>query len=149
MKASGISSSSQVDRDEYPYAHTEEGGSNASVMQVPRSENRFHGQNLSTLVKSNNMKTGDHFPIILVPDNSKKEKQHIPIGSTVSVTEKIHPNRDVVKNIAIGATVVAILKSIGTIAEKIVPRTVTPIIVPPTISMSIEMQYQQYNDNLR
>ena len=43
LKASGISSSSQVDRDEYPYAHTEEGGSNASVMQVPRSENRSHG----------------------------------------------------------------------------------------------------------
>ena len=147
MKASGISSSSQVDRNEYP--HTEEGGSNASVMQVPRSENRFHGQYLSTLVKSNNMKIGDHFPIILVPDNSKKEKQHIPIGSTVPVTEKIHPNRDVVKNIAIGATVVAIFKSIGTIAEKIVSRTVTPIIVPPTTSMSIEMQYQQYNDNLR
>ena len=77
MKASGISSSSQVDRNEYP--HTEEGGSNASVMQVPRSENRFHGQYLSTLVKSNNMKIGDHFPIILVPDNSKKEKQHIPL----------------------------------------------------------------------
>ena len=74
LKASGISSSSQVDRDEYPYAHTEEGGSNASVMQVPRSENRSHGQYLSTLVKSNNMKTGDHFLIILVPDNSKKEK---------------------------------------------------------------------------
>ena len=110
LKASGISSSSQVDRDEYPYAHTEEGGSNASVMQVPRSENRSHGQYLSTLVKSNNMKTGDHFLIILVPDNSKKEKQHIPIGSTVPVTEKIHPNRDVVKNIAIGTTVVAFLK---------------------------------------
>ena len=26
---------------------------------------------------------------IKVPDNSKKEKQHIPIGSTVPVTEKI------------------------------------------------------------
>lgn len=95
------------------------------------------------------MKTGDHFLIILVPDNSKKEKHHIPIGSTVSVTEKIHSTRDVVKNIAIGATVVAILKSICTIAGKIVSRTVTPIIVPPTTSMSIEMQYQQYNDNLR
>ena len=46
------------------------------------------------------MKIGDHFPIILVPDNSKKEKQHIPFGSTVPDTEKIHPNRDVVKNIA-------------------------------------------------
>ena len=91
MKASGISSSSQVDRNECPYAHTEEGGSNASVMQVPRSENRFHGQYLSTLVKSSNMKTGDHFSIILVPDNSKKEKQHIPIGSTVPVTEKYIP----------------------------------------------------------
>lgn len=56
------------------------------------------------------MKTGEHFLIILVPDNSKKEKQHIPIGSTVPVTEKIHPNRDVVKNIAIGTTVVAFLK---------------------------------------
>jgi hypothetical protein len=56
------------------------------------------------------MKTGDHFLIILVPDNSKKEKQHIPIGFTVPVTEKIHPNRDVVKNIAIGTTVVAFLK---------------------------------------
>ena len=95
------------------------------------------------------MKTGEHFLIILVPDNSKKEKLHIPIGSTVSVTEKIHSTRDVVKNIAIGATVVAILKSICTIAGKIVSRTVTPIIVPPTTSMSIEMQYQQYNDNLR
>lgn len=95
------------------------------------------------------MKTGEHFLIILVPDNSKKEKLHIPIGSTVPVTEKIHSNRDVVKNIAIGATVVAILKSIGTIAEKIASKTVTPIIVPPTTSMSIEMQYQQYNDNLR
>lgn len=95
------------------------------------------------------MKTGEHFLIILVPDNSKKEKLHIPIGSTVPVTEKVHSNRDVVKNIAIGATVVAILKSICTIAGKIVSRTVTPIIVPPTTSMSIEMQYQQYNDNLR
>ena len=95
------------------------------------------------------MKTGEQFIIILVPDNSKKEKLHISIGSTVPVNKKIHSNRDVVKNIAIGATVVAILKSIGTIAEKIVSRTVTPIIVPPTTSMSIEMQYQQYNDNLR
>ena len=43
------------------------------------------------------MKTGELFLMILVPDNSKKEKRHIPIGSTVPVTEKIHPNRDVVK----------------------------------------------------
>ena len=37
------------------------------------------------------MKTGEHFLIILVPDNSKKEKLHIPIGSTVPVTEKYIP----------------------------------------------------------
>lgn len=61
------------DVDEFPYASTKQGGSNAAVNAVPRSENRSHGAYIGNIVKSNNMKLGDVFEIVLIPE-FKKEK---------------------------------------------------------------------------
>ncbi|SHL42830.1 SpvB/TcaC N-terminal domain-containing protein [Flavobacterium chilense] len=63
--------------DEYPYASTKEGGKNAAINTVPASENMSHGGYLGSLVRLNDMKTGDKFNIILVP-KPPKEPEKVP-----------------------------------------------------------------------
>lgn len=78
-------------RDEYPYACTMEGGAGASVEHVLIGDNINHGSDLGVLVQNFNMKTGDVFHIILVPDNSKKQREPVrePVFSPVPEKERI------------------------------------------------------------
>jgi len=54
--------------DEYPYASTEQGGAGASVNEVPEKENMSHGGYIGATVKLFNMKKGDKFLVVPVPD---------------------------------------------------------------------------------
>jgi hypothetical protein len=62
------------DVDEFPYASTKQGGSNAATNLVPRRENRQHGGYLGWVVTFYKMKDGDVFDIVLIPDISPEPK---------------------------------------------------------------------------
>jgi hypothetical protein len=49
--------------DEYPFASTLEGGSNASIWLVPEKENQRQGGDLSAFILLNNLKAGDRFRV--------------------------------------------------------------------------------------
>lgn len=49
--------------DEYPFASTLEGGSNASIWLVPEKENQRQGGDLSAFILLNNIKAGDRFRV--------------------------------------------------------------------------------------
>ena len=59
--AGGLIGASDINVDEYPYATTKEGGSNAAINLVPASENKSHGGYIGSLIRINKMKTGDKF----------------------------------------------------------------------------------------
>ncbi|MBR2262208.1 MAG: hypothetical protein IJ916_11000 [Paludibacteraceae bacterium] len=90
--------------DEYPYACTKEGGAGAytsnvpvlesemlgaNTMLVPESENKSHGGYIGSLIKANEMKTGDKFEIILIPD---KEKKKVPESQPVLINVPVPQN---------------------------------------------------------
>lgn len=70
---------SLLDRDEYPYATTFEGGYGASISYVEPSQNRRHGADIRWLRLGFNMKTGDVFKIILIPDEKEKNPKMDPV----------------------------------------------------------------------
>ncbi|WP_370900069.1 NucA/NucB deoxyribonuclease domain-containing protein [Chryseobacterium gossypii] len=68
-----------MQRDEYPYASTFEGGvqpdgSVAMMAYVPEAENRSQGGSLSVLYRAAGLKTGDAFMVIPVPKGSSPEE---------------------------------------------------------------------------
>lgn len=87
--AGGLIGASDINVDEYPYATTKEGGSNAATNLVPASENKSHGGYIGSLIRINKMKTGDKFNIILIEDKSdKKTPQYQPIPVCSPSTNK-------------------------------------------------------------
>jgi hypothetical protein len=61
-----------TDCDEYPYATTREGGAGASVMLVPRGENRSHGARIGQFYEGNwsnrwrvRLQDGEHFATVI------------------------------------------------------------------------------------
>jgi RHS repeat-associated protein len=96
MTESGLRPAPNVQRDEYPYASTFEGGHGANVVYVPSKENSYQGFQLGSLYKT--LKTGDPFLVIPVPESVEKDpvsqpvvapqskplKQPQGVGSTVS-----------------------------------------------------------------
>lgn len=87
--AGGLIGASDINVDEYPYATTKEGGSNAAINLVPASENKSHGGYIGSLIRINKMKTGDKFNIILIEDKSdKKTPQYQPIPVCSPSTNK-------------------------------------------------------------
>ncbi|WP_317191402.1 DUF6443 domain-containing protein [Hymenobacter guriensis] len=71
LKASGLPSRypEGLERDEYPYASTMEGGKNALVAYVPKKQNGSQGARLKQLYSQ--MKTGDKFIVLPLPDSNK------------------------------------------------------------------------------
>lgn len=51
--AGGLIGASDINVDEYPYATTKEGGSNAAINLVPASENKSHGGYIGSLIRIN------------------------------------------------------------------------------------------------
>ncbi len=75
-KANGMDgvSDGQTEVDEFPYASTKEGGSNAATNRVPRKENRQHGQYLGQVVVLNKMTMDDVFDVVMIPNPPEKNK---------------------------------------------------------------------------
>jgi RHS repeat-associated protein len=65
-----------LQRDEYPYASTREGGEGAAVAYVPAAENSTQGGELSTLYSKLN--TGDQFLVLPVPKDEEPDAQRQP-----------------------------------------------------------------------
>ena len=136
LKASGLPASSASHRDEYPYATTMEGGANASVMPVPAEENTRHGGYISSLIKANNMRTGDKFQIMLIPNNKQKEQYRIPAPSPIPVPAVRAPSpsyvtENTVRSIGIVAAGYAVLKFIDAALSRILcPIFIMPVTTP-------------------
>ncbi len=74
-----------MQRDEYPYASTEEGGTGAQVTLVPSYENSLQGGQLSLLYRL--IEDGDRFLVLPVP-KSKTHKVPYPESVPAEVQEK-------------------------------------------------------------
>ena len=79
-KAGGLTAYPDTHVDEYPYATTKEGGSNAATNIVPASENQSHGGYLGGLIRSNGMQTGDQFNIILISKEQSPQPFVVPVA---------------------------------------------------------------------
>lgn len=60
-----------LQRDEYPYASTEEGGAGAAVAYVPAAENSTQGNQLKALYSG--LDPGDHFLVLPVPKDTEPD----------------------------------------------------------------------------
>ena len=60
-----------LERDEYPYASTREGGAGASIAYVPKGENSLQGGQLSALYST--LQTGDRFLVLPVPKDKEPD----------------------------------------------------------------------------
>ena len=70
-----------LQRDEYPYASTEEGDRGASVAYVPGRENSVQGGQLSTLYSQ--LESGDNFLVLPVP-RSDTDSPRIPAAAKLA-----------------------------------------------------------------
>jgi RHS repeat-associated protein len=69
-----IPTSPNMQRDEYPYASTLQGGTGAMVQLVPSKENSLQGIHLKALYST--MKLGEDFLVLPVPNDSEEEPEH-------------------------------------------------------------------------
>jgi RHS repeat-associated protein len=79
MKGYPSRGSEGLQRDEYPYASTKEGGTGADVAYVPSKENSSQGGSLGALYKT--LKSGDGFLVLPVPRD--REPDPVPEPSPV------------------------------------------------------------------
>ena len=85
-----------LQRDEYPYASTYEGGAGAAVAYVPASENSRQGlQELTPLYKT--LSDGDAFLVLPVPKDKEPDAERQPVMSPFPV-----PSRETTRNVATG-----------------------------------------------
>lgn len=82
---------SGMQRDEYPFASTIEGGLGAAVTYVPREENNKQGQDLQRLY--NTLESGDAFLVFPVPKGKGREALPDPVSKPVQYTVPV-PNPD-------------------------------------------------------
>lgn len=68
-----------LERDEYPFASTIEGGAGANIAYVPSKENRSQGGSLGALYKT--LKSGDAFLVFPVPRDKEPETNLVPVVS--------------------------------------------------------------------
>ncbi len=61
--------------DEFPYASTYEGGTDSSIMHVPRSENESHGGALGRFYSSSGLKDGYEFRVAVVDKKVNRRKK--------------------------------------------------------------------------
>lgn len=76
-----------LQRDEYPYASTFEGGLGAEVAYVPSKENASQGGSLRALYA--NMKLGDEFLVLPVPSEREPEAEPVPVEDPVYTPDNI------------------------------------------------------------
>ena len=122
----GYSTRPGFDRDEFPYATTQEGGRGAAVNYVPSLENQSHGGSLGSFVKGNNLKSGDKFLVVLVPANNRRRPSPYTVPVTRSYKQQ-EPVDKVMGGIALGKVFSGLLN----VFEKVAQRT-TLILIPPT-----------------
>lgn len=134
----GISSIPLMDRDEFPYACTEQGGKGTSVSVVPRDQNRRHGGDLSTIIKQNKLESGDIIRVILVPNKDKKR-----------ITEKktslniVQPKPEYINWLISGK----IIKKIMSGSTRVLQR-VSPIFILP-LPLDYQIDSEWNNNNVR
>lgn len=137
-----------AERDEYPYATTIEGGVGASIEYVNPTDNQRHGKYISTIRQAYNMKTGDVFHIILVPDNRNPKKEPIgePVYSPVPERRNVPSfspapiqNPIETKDILTWGSVLAALAMLGKVLDVISSRVI--IIIMPLDPSFYQHQY--------
>lgn len=69
-----------LERDEYPFASTIEGGEGSMVAYVPTKENRSQGGSLKQLYRT--LKTGDAFLVFPVPKDQEPSTEIVPVTHT-------------------------------------------------------------------
>ena len=113
-------------RDEFPYATTQEGGKGAAVNYVPSPETKSHGGSLGSFIKENKLKSGDKFLVVLVPANNRRR----PSPYTVPVTRS-YKQQEPVDKVMEGITLGKVFSGLLNVFEKVAQRT-TLILIPPT-----------------
>lgn len=98
------------DRDEFPYACTMEGGKGASVMLVPRYENRSHGATLKALIHNRKLKTGDIIHVVLQPNQKQQEPRPVTAPSIKVPEQKTEPINPIVGGAVLGTLGVKIFQ---------------------------------------
>lgn len=99
-----------MDKDEFPYACTMEGGKGASVMLVPRYENRSHGGTLQLLIRGNKLETGDIIRVVLRPAQKQKEPRPVTAPSIKVPEPKTDPINPIVGGAMLGTLGVKIFE---------------------------------------
>ncbi|MDO4957856.1 MAG: SpvB/TcaC N-terminal domain-containing protein [Prevotellaceae bacterium] len=106
----GIPTQPLMDKDEFPYACTMEGGKGASVMLVPRYENRSHGGTLQSLIRGNKLETGDIIRVVLRPAQKQKEPRPVTAPSIKVPEPKTDPINPIVGGAVLGTLGVKIFE---------------------------------------
>lgn len=96
-----------LDRDEYPYASTKEGGKGALVNYVPLSENRSQGALLGAVESV--LKPGDAFFVMPVPKGRDPEPQPFPVTSPYPSAQPVQNGNRLNPSTVVGGVAGAIL----------------------------------------
>jgi len=98
-----------LQRDEYPYASTFEGGKGADVAYVPSNENSSQGGSLGALYKT--MKQGEGFLVLPVPKDKEPDAVPDPVPVSIPLPSAESVNR-AVKPAVTTATILTIITMI-------------------------------------
>jgi RHS repeat-associated protein len=97
-----------LQRDEYPYASTTEGGRGASIAYVPAEENSKQGLlELAPLYKTLN--PGDAFLVIPVSNENDRERQFVPVTSPQPSNQSKPKVSPVAVGTGVGAAIIWLL----------------------------------------
>jgi len=98
-----------LQRDEYPYASTEEGGEGAAVEYVPASENSKQGVQLKGLYAT--LAPGDQFLVLPVPKDEEPDAVPAPIPVPFPTGVRSNQtNRNVATGVGVGAVAYLLYK---------------------------------------
>ena len=128
MKGIPSRGSEGLQRDEYPYASTREGGTGAEVTYVPSKENSSQGGSLGALYKT--LKSGDGFLVLPVPRD--REPDAVPDAVPVTINDPVgvrSPAKEALETISVGTIIGTVLYYIISEGSRIVfpPRNLIPI----------------------
>ncbi|MGZ4057252.1 MAG: NucA/NucB deoxyribonuclease domain-containing protein [Bacteroidia bacterium] len=108
----GVTDCSPESCEEYPPACTAEGGLGAFTACVPASEQNIQGGQIGSMVRWNNLKSGDKFLVILVPKPKIKIPETILVPQDDDVKERRRiklPKAPKIPTIAKPVTVLGVL----------------------------------------
>ena len=117
-----------LERDEYPYASTFQGGASASVMYVPKGENSLQGGQLGALYSQ--LSAGDNFLVLPVPKDESSGPEIPEIAVAVkninSTTANMRINN---QNQKANEAVIRILNGVLSRAASPIPIFVVPTLI--------------------